>query len=444
MSADAIVIGGGFAGLSAATAMAERGRRVLLLEARATLGGRASTFTDPATGERVDNGQHALFGCYHETFRFLRRIGSDDAVRVQPTLALDIVDASGRCSRLSCPPLPAPLHLLAGVVTWRAIGWGDRVAMARIGSVLLRADRTSPDETVREWLARHGQTPRLIDLFWGPLAVAALNQPIDVAAAAPFATVLRRMFTFNRRDASVALPRTPLEELYARPAADFLERRGSVVRVGSPARIERVAASDPIPLRVRVRDEEFAAPIVVCAVPWYALAHVFADPSSYPELRDVFDAARCTAASSIVTVNLWFDRAVTDVMFVGLPGRTMQWVFDKRLLVGEQTSHLSLVSSGAEAIVERTNRELIDLALSDIAALPAARAAVLRRAVVVREKRATFSVAPGQPARPPTRTAVPGLLLAGDWIDTGLPATIESAVLSGHRAANFVMGSGVI
>ena len=131
---------------------------------------------------------------------------------------------------------------------------------------------------------------------------------------------------------------------------------------------------------------------------------------------------------------------VASGTFVGLPGRAMQWVFDKRALFGDAASHLSLVSSGASAIVDRTNQELIDLALRELrAALPAVRDAELRRAVVVREKRATFSVAPGQPRRPSTKTSLPGLFLAGDWIDTGLPATIESAVVSGHAAAAAVM-----
>jgi zeta-carotene desaturase len=115
----------------------------------------------------------------------------------------------------------------------------------------------------------------------------------------------------------------------------------------------------------------------------------------------------------------------------------MQWIFDKRRVFGEQTSHLSLVSSGAETVVSLSNEELIDLAVHEVrAAIPAAREATVRRAVVVREKRATFSVAPGQPPRPSTRTSIPGLFLAGDWIDTGLPATIEAAVRSGHMAAD--------
>ena len=128
LNPDVIVVGGGFAGLSAATALAERGARVLVVEARPTLGGRATAFTDPATGERVDNGQHVLFGCYHETFRFLRRIGAEGHVRVQHRLAVDMIDRAGRWSRLACPALPSPLHLLAGVMTWNALGWRDRLA----------------------------------------------------------------------------------------------------------------------------------------------------------------------------------------------------------------------------------------------------------------------------------------------------------------------------
>jgi uncharacterized protein with NAD-binding domain and iron-sulfur cluster len=177
---------------------------------------------------------------------------------------------------------------------------------------------------------------------------------------------------------------------------------------------------------------------MICAAAWYGLPSLFRGRPA--ALTPVIDAAESTAASPIVTVNLWFDRPITSNTFVGLPGRANQWVFDKRALFGEATSHVSLVSSGAAALVGSSNQQLVDLALDELhAAMPEVRSAVMRRAVVVREKRATFSVAPGQPARPPTRTSVPGLFLAGDWIDTGLPATIESAVVSGHAAAGAVL-----
>ena len=146
------------------------------------------------------------------------------------------------------------------------------------------------------------------------------------------------------------------------------------------------------------------------------------------------------SSSPIATVNLWFDRPVLDEPFVGLPGRAMQWVFDKRDVFGGSASHLSLVSSGADRLVSMSNDQLIAAAHTELLeALPAVRPARLLRSTVVRERHATFSLAPGQPARPATATGVRGLFLAGDWIDTGLPATIESAVRSGHRAAEAVL-----
>jgi squalene-associated FAD-dependent desaturase len=444
------VIGGGVAGLSAAAALAEQGVRVTLLEARSTLGGRCSTFTDPATGERVDNGQHILIGCYTETFRFLRRIGGLAHVREQANLSLRIVDRHGVSSLLRCPPWPAPLHLLGGLLGWKALTWRDRVSSLRILPAIRRASAggalpgrpgttreggDSGEETVRAWLRRHGQTERLIEVLWEPLAIAALNQSIDAAAAAPFRDVVRRMFTARRRDATLVLPTVPLAELFAAPTVAFVQARDGEVIAGAPARM--VAEPGSSRVVVRTRDAEIAADAIVCAVPWFALPDVLPDVAS---LRSTIDAARHTQASPIVTVNLWLDRQVAGEEFVGLPGRHMQWIFDKARLFGESAAHLSLVSSGAEEIAARGNADLLALAMEELrAALPAASDAVVKRAVVVREKRATFSLAPGQPARPGTSTGVPGLFLAGDWIDTGLPATIESAVVSGHWAAASVL-----
>jgi hydroxysqualene dehydroxylase len=366
-----------------------------------------------------------LVGGYHETFAFLRRLNRAADVYVQPDLHIDVIDRHGRTSSLKCPSLPPPLHLLGGVIGWKGIDWRDRAALVHIRHL----DEGAAEETVRQWLVRHRQTPRLIELLWEPLAVAALNQSIDEAAGAAFAGVLRRLFTRDRRDCALGLPLKALDELYAIPAREYIERAGGAVRVNAPA---RVMCEDGV--TVGVRDETVHASAIICATAWYALPSVFPDRPA--ALGEVLRAAESTDASPIVTVNLWFDRPVTTHSFVGLPGRAMQWVFDKRAILGEASSHLSLVSSGAKALVGQSNQELVDLAMRELTeALPAVPGAELRRAVVVREKRATFSVAPGQPRRPGVETAIPGLFLAGDWIDTGLPATIEGAVVSGHRAA---------
>ena len=443
-SPDVIVIGAGFAGLSAAVRLATRGARVLVLEARSRLGGRATAFADRETGEIVDNGQHILMGCYTETFAFLRDIGAQDHVRLDPQLAVTMIDRAGRRTRLSCPALPPPLHLVAGVLEWEALTWRDRVSMLAMATPLKNARRelagatlkaASPDETVENWLIRNGQTPRLRELLWDPLALAALNQPPHLAAAPPFARVLAEMFGDDPRAAAIALPTRPLDLMYAEPARAYIDAHGGQVRTGATATIMLSAGGEAI-AGVRIGAETIEAAQVISSVPWFALAELF-DTDPVP-LRGVLERARRMASSPIVTVNLWFDRRVLDLPFVGLPGRAMQWVFDVAHIRGEDASggHLSLVSSGAADILAETNVELVHRAHAELLdALPDVRAAKLRHATVVREPRATCSLAPGQPPRPSTETGLKGFLLAGDWIDTGLPATIESAVRSGHRAA---------
>jgi hydroxysqualene dehydroxylase len=437
---DVIVIGAGFAGLSAAVRLVDRGARVLVVEQRRRLGGRATAFPDPASGEIVDNGQHALFGCYHETFAFLRAIGAEAAVALDDRLEVEMVDRLGRRSRLATPAWPPPLHLVGGLMRWSALGLRDRVAAIRMGVALRRLGQNGVGwsalgaMTAGEWLRQCGQTPGLTELLWEPLVVAAINQPPEVAAAAPFARVLARMFNGSRRDAAIGLPRVPLDALYAEPARRHLEARGSAVRSGTRATL--LVQGDRV-IGVEARGERLEADAVICAVPWFAFGSLADD---VPALSSIAASASAMRSSPIVTVNLWYDRQVTDTTFVGLPGRTFQWVFDKGRIFGAQASHLSLVSSGAEAVVALDNAVLCDIAAREVAAaLPAARGAHVVRGTAVREKRATFSLAPGQPPRPGAETPVRGLLLAGDWTDTALPATIEGAVQSGHVAAELAL-----
>lgn len=437
---DVVVVGAGFAGLSAAVRLVQHGARVVVVEQRRRLGGRATAYPDPATGEIVDNGQHAFFGCYHETFAFLRAIDALGQVALDDRLAIEVVDLRGTRSRLATTGWPPPLHLVGGLLKWPALGLGDRIAALRMGRALRRLRPWSAaewsrleTETAAAWLRRQGQTPRLVELLWAPLVVAAINQSPEVASAAPFVRVLARMFGGSRRDAAIGLPRVPLDQAYAEPARRWLEARGCAVRAGTGSTL---AVSADRAVGIDLKDERLEAGAVVSSVPWFAFQAFAGDA---PGLAAIARDASAMASSPIVTVNLWYDRAVTSTPFVGLPGRTFQWVFDKGQLVGGGVSHLSAVSSGADAVVALSNEELTELAHGEVrSALAEARGARLLRATVVRERRATFSLAPGQPSRPGAETPVAGLYLAGDWTDTGLPATIEGAVQSGHAAAALV------
>jgi hydroxysqualene dehydroxylase len=444
---DVIVIGAGVAGFSAATALAERGACVRVVDARPMLGGRATSHRDPVTGETVDNGQHIFMGCYRESLALLRRIGTESLVRLQPALEVTMVDTAGAWSTLSCPTLPSPWHLLGGVLEWEALGWRDRLSVLGIGPAIriaqrqLRGETTlaaaSPDETVENWLIRNRQSARIRELLWDPLALAAMNQPPSEAGATAFVRVLAQIFGSDPRDAAIGLPVRPLTDVYVNPARAYIEARGGTVTSGALAQvvIEKGAAAG---VRFR-RGDTLSAGAVISTVPWHALPRVFDHvPAS---MADIVDRAARMKGYPIVTVNLWLDRRVLDQAFVGLPGREMQWVFDKRAVFDGAASHVSLVASGAAHLVAWSNERLIAHALAQVrAALPRGRGAALRHGTVVRERNSTFSVAPGEPRRPACSTPLPGFYLAGDWTETTLPGTIESAALGGHRAAKMITG----
>lgn len=452
-----VVIGAGCAGLAAGVRLASRGVRVTVIEEAPRLGGRASVFTDRESGARLDNGQHALFGCYLQTYEFLRTIGTADLAPLDSTLTLTMADAGGHHSTLRCPSWPAPLHLIAGVLSWTALPFRDRFAALRLASLLravrregavAAAARVAPQLTVTDWLRLQGQPASICDWLWHPLAFAALNQDPSVAAAQPFVRVVAELFGPSPGASSLGLPSVPLDELYAEPAARYIEARGGSVRRRVPAHVDLSVSGGAH--RVVAGDDVLTASAVISAVPWHAVSRLWDGPP--PEsLASIVDSATRLPSAPIVTVNLWFDRPVMSERQVGLVGTAFHWAFKNDLgsRFAETATHendsrgrflCSLVASGAESLLRQSNEDLAALAERDLrACLPGTASAVCQRALVVREARATFSLAPGSPARPSTRTPVPGFFLAGDWTDTGLPGTIESGVLSGHRAAEAAM-----
>jgi squalene-associated FAD-dependent desaturase len=451
--ADAIVIGAGFAGLSAAVRLADRGRRVVVIEEAPRLGGRATSFDDRETGERVDNGQHALFGCYRDTYDFLRRIGAAHLAPLQTRLTLTMTGA-GRTATLVCPRLPPPWHLLAGLMRWRAVSLADRLSglrlrtflrdVARRGAAPVAAD-VPPDQTVSEWLVVHGQSAALRDWLWHPLAIAALNQLPDVAAARPFVRVLAEMFGSDPASAAIGLPIVPLDDLFAAPAVAFITERGGTVISRTSARVT-VSESGQL-TGARAGQTAVHAPVVISSVPWHAFGRLWGSELP-PGVAGIAEVASSMKNSPIVTVNLWLDPPlsagnVLPAPFFGFAAGPMHWVFDKSRLLRRGGGSLSMVASGASVLAAMENKSLADAAFAQLRqAVPGLRDHRVARAVVIREPRATFSLAPGGPDRPGAVTRLRGFFLAGDWTDTGLPATIEGAVRSGYVAADAALGAG--
>jgi squalene-associated FAD-dependent desaturase len=440
-----VVVGAGVAGLAAASAVAERGCAVTVLEAAPALGGRARSFRERTTGDTVDNGQHALMGCYHEFLGLLTRIGRRGALW-ESELDVPLWDAARGVQRLACPALPSPLHFAAGLMRFGHLSFGQRLSALRAGRALVaRFGRSRPGErapTVTQALLALRQSPQARRALWDPLTWATLNADPDEASAGLLAAVVSRALLGPRSASRFLLPALPLSELYAEPARKFIEGRGGRVLCRAP--VDEVVVEGERAVGVRSRGEFLRASRVILAVPPSAVRRI-----ASPHLRSVVPAA-LERATPIVSVTLWLDRPVGGPDFLGLLDSPMQWLFQVDRIhqhtdagPGAETARLVGVRSGASAWLELPTREIAGIALREVArALPGAARAELRHALVVKEVAATLAPSPAlQSLRPGVSAPVRHLLLAGDWTDTGLPATLESAALSGHRAAAVALGT---
>ncbi len=475
------IIGGGLAGIAAGCALANAGHRVTLFERRPYLGGRASSYEHPGTGEIVDNCQHVLLGCCTNLLDLYRRFGAEDQVRWFDTLTF--LEPGGRASRLSPSWLPAPFHASFSFLRAHFLSLGDKFAIARAMLALLGGLPEDTEENFQQWLLRHGQTPRAIERFWKPVLVSAINEDLDRISVRYGAQVFRESFLKSAAAGRMGVPRVPLTELYSR-GADYIRAHGGEVRLRSSvdkieiclaSQVENchpelaIAGEGPLSTaRTVANDSHHSRPTThhsvtiavgnntetfdyaILAVPYFTLGKLLPqDPTG----QALIAIAGRFESSPITGIHLWFDRPITDLPHAVLLDRTIQWMFQKSHLIDARVavasplspakaddrvgSYLELVVSASKSLVNMKREEIIDLALRELAEFfPAVRDAKLVKAAVIKEVHATYSAQPkSDDHRPAAVTAWPNIFLAGDWTSTGWPATMEGAVRSGYNAA---------
>lgn len=450
-----LIVGGGLAGLAAATALANHGCRVTLLEARPRLGGRASSFTDSASGLVLDTCQHVSMGCCTNFAYFCRTLGVDHFLEPQP--ALFFMTPDGRITRWQTPPWPAPLHQLPALVSAHFLSLREKVRVARALAALWRDERKD-DPPFASWLAGHGQTPDLIRKFWDVVLVSALNEATENVGFRYARQVFVEAFLRDRRGGVVQVPSVPLVQLYSRQVPEYLAARGSTVRLN--AAVESVQVEQGRAVGVRLRNgETLSADACLLAVPFDRIPSLL--PGELVEQEPGLRNLRRLHTSPITSVHLWYDRPVLPnepgrrgiprpLPHVVLIGCVSQWVFN-RGNTGPEEFYLQVVISASASINGQRERSvslsvseaMLDLVRDEMVRLfPACKTARLKRSRVIVEKSATFSVRPGvDQLRPQQKTSIPGLYLAGDWTRTGWPATMEGAVRSGYLAAEAVLQS---
>jgi squalene-associated FAD-dependent desaturase len=439
------IVGGGLAGLAAAAGLAGRGLQIELCEARRMLGGRATSFRDPASGELVDHCQHVSMGCCTNLADFCRRTGIAAAFRRDRTL--HFFGPDGRRYDLAASRwLPAPLHLAPSFLRLGYLTLGERLAIGRTMLALARMpvadDANLP--TIGVWLRGQGQSENALERFWAVVLVSALGETLDRASLAQARKVFVDGFLAAREAYEIEVPQITLGELYGERLERWLTEQGIAVRLGTA--VERVDADGSRPSLLIQCEGNMSEPYdaVIVALPWRRVGDLFAKSHLQESLPGLKNLDQIESAP-ITGVHLWFDRPITPLPHAVLVGTLSQWVFnrgDASEGKDDLPSHYyQVVISASRQLAGRTRDDIVAEVLAELKALwPAAREAELLRSRIVSEQNAVFSVRPGlDELRMPQQTAIPRLALAGDWTRTGWPATMEGAVRSGYLAAESIL-----
>ncbi len=434
------VAGGGLAGLAAACALSGTGFRVTLFEKRPFLGGRASSYEHPGTGEVVDNCQHVLFRVCTNLVEFYNRIGVADQIRWFDQM--NFIEPGGRISVMKSSFLPAPLHTAPSFFNFSFLSVADKLSIARALVPLTLTQQRDTGQSFQHWLDRHGQTEHAVARFWRPILISALSEELDRISISAAAQVVRESMK-SPAARQMGVPTVPLTDLY-NAAGDYVRARGGVLHFRRPV---EGFVSESSQVRVRLSDAEEQFDFLVVALPFDALDRVLPGAAESTPLREQLSRFE---NSPITGIHMWFDRQISDLDHAVLLDRTVQWMFHKSRLQPIRTqatngtgsgaaggSYIELVVSSSKTLIDKSRAEIVDLALSEVREFfPASRETNLVKATVIKEVNATYSPRPGIDAyRPGPVTPWPRVFLAGDWTATGWPATMEGAVRSGYLAA---------
>ncbi len=429
------VIGGGIAGLSAAVFLKNYRFGVTLIESSPRLGGRAYSFFDKELNDYLDNGQHILASWYKNTFDFLKIIGTLDKLKFQKQLEVKFVDLEGKRYHFKCPKLPPPLHLIWGLWRYNALGFKDKLGILRlVNSVVL--EKYSEEELknidTAELFALSKQSLRVINYFWKPFIIAVFNAEPEETSAWQFVQIIKTGF-LKKGGSNLALPKTNLNDLYIDASEKYLTENKS--EIFKQTKIKSINfAHDKIENIELDNGKMLAFDYYISTVPFFDFESLFGSEILNGEFKNI----KNLTPSPILNVHFQFDKTdgleIEENDFAGILNATIQWVFRV------SKNRICIVISSAKNLIDKDKEEIIEICKNELLnCMPQFRNVEFTYSKVVKEKRATFlpdTVSVN--SRPGHKTKYKNLFIAGDWVNTGYPATIESAVTSGKNCVDVI------
>ncbi|MFP4588595.1 MAG: hydroxysqualene dehydroxylase HpnE [Candidatus Acetothermia bacterium] len=429
-----LIVGGGLAGIAAATELVDRGLSVYLIEQSPSLGGRTTSFK--WKGRRLDNGQHLHAACYNYYLELLRKIGLQDEVFNQEYLRVPFRHLEGTSATLRHSRLPPPFHLAPSLFSYPFINSLQRAITGIISlrSLLTFSERMLDRQTFGDWLERYGVSEKAQHCLWEPVIKATLNGSVDSVSLKMGLMIIRKVL-LSKNGGRLGYLQCPLSEI-GKTAQTYIEARGGKVQTGRT--VEEIVANDEqfegllLDDGTRVQGET-----CICAVPGHELKNLL----RYSLLPAISDEVRKLDWNSIINVHI-YGPAINEETMLGCLGTVIQWLFNQSLMHSSEPGHYCLTISDADKLIPESSSAIIELVTEELKALFPETKLEITDTAVLKYPRATFLPLPGsEHHRPKPNTDITGLYLAGDWTDTGWPSTMEGAVRSGVKAGQMITNS---